>query len=143
MQEPTNIKGQQLTRRLAALSRFISRLEERTLPFYQLLKKGEKFEWTEEACNAFAYLKKTLSTPPILAVPKEREPLYLYIAARSSVVSTALVVERTEEGKVQSILAANLLPQRCPHEISAAAPALPEARICHCHDITESNTLSS
>ena len=38
-----------------------------------------------------------------MAVPKEREPLYLYIAARSSVVSTTLVVERMEEGKVQSI----------------------------------------
>src|SRR3954466_359452 len=104
MQEPTNIKGvQQLTGGLAALSRFISRLGERTLPFYQLLRKGEKFEWTEEARNEFTDLKKTLSTPPILAVPKEREPLYLYIAARNSVVRTTLVVERAEEGKVQSI----------------------------------------
>src|SRR3954471_9943065 len=104
MQRPTNIRGvQQLTGKLAALSRFISRLGERTLPFYKLLRKGEKFEWTEEARNAFADLKKTLSTPPILAVPKEREKLYLYIAARSSVVSAVLVVERAEEGKVQSI----------------------------------------
>ena len=74
-----------------------------TLPFYQLLRKGEKFEWTEEARNAFTDLKKTLSTPPILAVPKEREKLYLYIEEHSSVISTALVVERAEEGKVQSI----------------------------------------
>ena len=41
------------------------------MPFYQLLRKGGKFEWTEEARNAFVDLKKTLSTPPILAVPKE------------------------------------------------------------------------
>src|SRR4051812_48315043 len=60
---------------------------------HQLLRKGEKFEWTEEARKAFADLKKTLSTPPILAVPKEGEKLYLYVAARNSVVSTALVVE--------------------------------------------------
>ena len=72
MQEPTDIKGvQQFTGRLAALSRFISRLGERTLPFYQMLRKGEKFEWTVEARNAFADLKNTLSTPPISAVPKE------------------------------------------------------------------------
>src|SRR3954465_8399193 len=104
MQEPTDVKGvQKLTGRLAALSRFISRLGERTMPFYQLLRKGEKFEWTEEARKAFAYLKTTLSTPPILAVPKEREKLYLYVAARNNVVSTTLVVECTEEGKVQSI----------------------------------------
>ena len=78
MQEPTDVKGvQQLTGRLAALSRFVSRLGERTMPFYQLLGKGEKFEWTEEARKAFADLKTTLSTPPILAVPKEREKLYL------------------------------------------------------------------
>src|SRR3954469_24608179 len=93
MQEPKNIKGvQQLTGRLATLSRFISRLGEKTLPFYQLHRKGEKFKWTEEARNAFADLRKTVSTPPILAVPREREQLYLYIAARSSVVSSALVV---------------------------------------------------
>src|ERR1041384_4995750 len=85
MQEPTDVKGvQTLTGRLIALSRFISRLGERTLPFYQLLRKGAKFEWTEEARNAFADLKKTLSIPPNLAVPREREPLYLYIAAQSS-----------------------------------------------------------
>src|ERR1043165_1961136 len=100
MQEPINIKGvQKLTGRLAALRRFISILGERTLPFYQLLRKGGKFEWTEEARTAFSDLKKTLSTPPILAVPKEQEPLFLYITARSSVVSTTLVVECLEEGK--------------------------------------------
>src|ERR1044071_1704648 len=94
MLEPTDVKGvQQLTGRLAALSRFISRLGERTLPFYQLLRKGEKFEWTEEARKTFADLKNMLSTPPILVVPKEREKLYLYVAARNSVVSTTLVVE--------------------------------------------------
>src|SRR3954463_10557903 len=38
MQEPLDTKDiQQLTGRLAALSSFISRLGERTLPFYQLL----------------------------------------------------------------------------------------------------------
>src|SRR4051812_22428261 len=67
MQEPTDIKGvQQLTGRLTALRRFISRLGKRTLPFYQLLKKGENFKWTEEARDSFAELKKTLSTPPRL-----------------------------------------------------------------------------
>src|SRR3954451_11809710 len=104
MQEPTHIKGvQQLTGRLATLRPFISRLGERTLPFYQLLRKGEKFEWTEEARKAFADLKNTFSTPPILAVPKEGEKLYLYVVARNSVVSTSLIIKSKEEGKVQSI----------------------------------------
>src|SRR4051812_23026236 len=47
--------------------------------------------------------EEDISTPPILAVPKERAKLYLYVAAHNNVVSTTLVVERTEEGKVQSI----------------------------------------
>jgi hypothetical protein len=39
---------QQLARRVAALTRFITRLGEKALPFYALMKKSEKkFEWTE------------------------------------------------------------------------------------------------
>jgi hypothetical protein len=34
---------------LAALSRFISRLGEKGLPLYRLLKKHERFSWTVEA----------------------------------------------------------------------------------------------
>jgi hypothetical protein len=34
---------------MAALSRFISRLGERGMLFYKLLKKVDKFQWTAEA----------------------------------------------------------------------------------------------
>ena len=45
-----NVKGvQRLTSCLAALSRFISRLSERGIPLYKLLKKMDTFVWTEEA----------------------------------------------------------------------------------------------
>ena len=45
-----NIKGvQRVTGCLAALSRFISRLSERGLPLYRLLKKADRFKWTSEA----------------------------------------------------------------------------------------------
>jgi hypothetical protein len=68
------------------------------------MKKSEnKFEWTEEVDVAFAQLKKVLSTPPVLVAPKEKEPLLLYIAATHQVVSTVLVVERTEEGKAHGV----------------------------------------
>src|SRR3954468_9288999 len=100
MEKPKNIKGvQQLAGRVAALSRFISRMGEKALPFYQLLRKTEKFEWMPEADDAFESLKRLLSTSPVLVTPKEREPLLLYIAATHQVVSTVLVVERPEEGK--------------------------------------------
>jgi hypothetical protein len=42
-------KVQRLTGCMATLSRFISRLGEKGLPFYKLLKKVDKFEWTSEA----------------------------------------------------------------------------------------------
>ena len=45
-----NVKGvQRLTGCLDTLSRFISRLGERGMPLYKLLKKTNAFVWTEEA----------------------------------------------------------------------------------------------
>jgi len=38
---------------MAALIRFISRLGEKGLPFFRLLKASKKFSWTEEASVAF------------------------------------------------------------------------------------------
>jgi hypothetical protein len=40
---------QKLTGCMAALNRFISWLGERGLPFFKLLKRQDKFQWTEEA----------------------------------------------------------------------------------------------
>ena len=39
---------QKLTACMAALNHFISRLGEKGLPFFKLLKKMGKFEWIEE-----------------------------------------------------------------------------------------------
>jgi dsDNA-binding SOS-regulon protein len=95
---------QKLTGRVAALSWFVVRLGEKALPFYALIKKSDdKFEWIEEADTAFSQLKKVLSTPLVLVAPKEKEPLLLYIAATHQVVSTVLVVERSEEGKAHGV----------------------------------------
>jgi hypothetical protein len=66
-------------------------------------KSDDKFEWTEEADTTFAQLKKVLSMPPVLVAPKEKEPLLLYITATHQVVSTVLVIERSEEGKAHGV----------------------------------------
>jgi hypothetical protein len=86
---------QKLTGSLAALSRFISRLAERALPFFKLLRKSGPFSWTEEAERAFQELKQHLVSLPILVAPELGESLYLYIAAATEAVSMVLVVERT------------------------------------------------
>jgi hypothetical protein len=59
-------KVQRLTRCMAALNRFISRLGEKGLPFYKLLKKVDKFQWTSKAQEALDALKKFLTTPQVL-----------------------------------------------------------------------------
>jgi ribonuclease HI len=83
---------------LAALSRFISRLRKKGLPLYRLLKKHERFSWTAEAQEALDKLKASLTHAPILTPPQDGEPLYLYVAVTTQVVSVVIVVERAEEG---------------------------------------------
>ncbi|RLM75213.1 retrotransposon protein, putative, unclassified [Panicum miliaceum] len=98
MQPPTRLKEAQcLTGCMAAIGRFISKLEERGLPLFKLLKKTGRFEWTPEADLAFRELKTYLSSPPVLVAPREGEALLLYISATLQVVSAVLVVEREEE----------------------------------------------
>ena len=73
------------------------------MPFYKLLKKQDKFLWTPEVQQAFDELKKFLTNPPVLVIPMPKEPLLLYIASTSHVVSTTIIVERQEEGHIQKV----------------------------------------
>jgi hypothetical protein len=96
MRPPARIKDvQKLTGSLAALSRFISKLAERVLPFFKLLRKFGSFSWNEDAEQAFQELKQHLVSLPILVAPEPGEPLYLYIAVAAEAVSMVLVIERT------------------------------------------------
>jgi hypothetical protein len=100
MELPQCLKDvQNFTGCLASLSQFVSRLREKALPLYALMKKLDAFAWTPQADAAFKELKKMLATPPILASPLEKEPMMLYIAATNRVVSVVVVVEREQEGK--------------------------------------------
>jgi hypothetical protein len=83
---------------MAALNRFISQLRERGLLFFKLLKCQDKFQWMEEAERALQDLKHHLQSPSVLTAPLPGEDLLLYIAATTHVVSSAIVVERIEEG---------------------------------------------
>nr|CAE03836.3 OSJNBb0013J13.13 [Oryza sativa Japonica Group] len=98
MRPPSKLRDVQcVTGCMAALSRFISRLGEKALPLFKLLKRSGPFTWTEEAERAFTQLKAYLSSPPVLVAPEPDEPLLLYLAATPQVVSAALVVERDED----------------------------------------------
>jgi len=93
MEAPTSIKDvQKLTGCMAVLNRLLSRLGERGLLFFKLLKKQDKFKWSQEAADALEDLKQHLQSPPTLTAPLPGEELFLYIAATTHIVSTAIVV---------------------------------------------------
>jgi hypothetical protein len=75
MKPPTCVKDvQKLMGCMAALSRFISHLGRKGLPFFKLLKAQEKFVWSKDADKAFAELKQFLTTPSIMTAPKRMKP---------------------------------------------------------------------
>jgi hypothetical protein len=84
MKPPESVHDvQKLTGCIAALSRFISCLGVRGLPFFKLLKKYDKFQWTQDAQEAFEDLKKYLTTPPTPVALEPHKNLHLYIFATS------------------------------------------------------------
>jgi hypothetical protein len=98
MKRPTGKKdAMKVTGMMAALGCFISKLGEKGLPFFKLLKKSDKFEWTDEADQTLEEFKTFLTTPPIMVPPAPKETLLLYIFVSTQVVSAVLVAERPEE----------------------------------------------
>jgi hypothetical protein len=98
MRPPARLKDvQRLTGSLAALSRFISRLAERALLFFKLMRGFGPFTWTEEAEQAFQEMKQYLTSLLVLVAPEPGEMLFLYLAAATEVISMVLVAERSEQ----------------------------------------------
>ncbi|CAA0837255.1 Uncharacterized mitochondrial protein AtMg00860, partial [Striga hermonthica] len=94
MKPPANVKEVQiLTGRIAGLSRFISKVAEKSSPLFKTLKKSSKFQWTEKAQKAFEELQRTLANLPLLAKPIHGEELVLYISVGESAVSPVLLRE--------------------------------------------------
>jgi ribonuclease HI len=85
-----------LTGRLASLNRFISRSAERNLPFFEVLKPVEIFQWGPTQQKAFEELKHYLIELTTLTPPSSGTPLLLYVAASHAAVSAALVQEKQD-----------------------------------------------
>ncbi|GJT95357.1 reverse transcriptase domain-containing protein [Tanacetum coccineum] len=88
---------QKLNGKLASLNRFLSKSAEKSLPFFKTLKKCTKksdFQWTQEAEIAFKQMKKLIAELPMLAAPKEKEELIIYLAAAKEAISAVLMTER-------------------------------------------------
>nr|GEY58763.1 reverse transcriptase domain-containing protein [Tanacetum cinerariifolium] len=89
---PQTIKEvQSLNEKLASLNRFLSKSAEKSLLLFQTLKKCIKksdFRWTTEAEQAFQQLKQHLSALPLLAAPKPREELIMYLSAKHGAITS-------------------------------------------------------
>uniref|UniRef100_A0A2N9IK88 RNase H type-1 domain-containing protein n=1 Tax=Fagus sylvatica TaxID=28930 RepID=A0A2N9IK88_FAGSY len=102
LQPPKNVREvRRLTGMAAALNRFISKSAEKCRPFFDLIKKGKNFVWSEESNRAFEQLKKYLSEPALLSSPKDGEPLYVYLAASEKAVSVAII--RNDSGEQRPV----------------------------------------
>ena len=97
MRSPANVKEvQQLTGRMAALSRFVSASVEKGHPYFQCLKRNNRFVWTKECEEAFVKLKEYLAIPPVLCKHQVVTPLRLYFAITERAISTVLVQDQDQ-----------------------------------------------
>ncbi|XP_068486891.1 uncharacterized protein [Phaseolus vulgaris] len=100
MRSPATVKEvQQLTGRMAALSRFVSASGEKGHPYFQCLKRNNRFVWTRECEEAFVKLKEYLASPPVLCKPQMGMPLRLYFAITEKAISAVLVQDQDQVQK--------------------------------------------
>jgi hypothetical protein len=100
VEHSTKKEVQRLTDKIVALSRFISKLAERSLPFFEALRGGDKVEWGSEQLKAFRKLKNYMATKLMVMVPDLEVPLLLYVAASDHTVSGVLAHKKEEGTKV-------------------------------------------
>ncbi|XP_059670865.1 uncharacterized protein LOC132316401 [Cornus florida] len=89
---------QVLTGRIAALSRFISRLSDKCKPFFDAIRSKNKDIWGPQQQEALSRLKGYMAKPPILSAPKPGEVLIMYLAVSNTSTSASLI---RKEGKRQ------------------------------------------
>ncbi|GJR50991.1 reverse transcriptase domain-containing protein [Tanacetum coccineum] len=88
---------QNLNKKIAALSRFLSKSAERTLPFMKTLKNctsGKMIQWTKEADEAFRRMRECLESLPTMVIPTKGETLTMYLATSKEIVSAILMAEK-------------------------------------------------
>ena len=93
-QTPSTRKGvQQLTGRLVAMGRFISRFTDQLKPFFTMLKGAKQTGWNSECDQALIAIKQYLAETLILASLETCVTLYLYIVVSNVSVSATLFKE--------------------------------------------------
>ncbi|XP_042387630.1 uncharacterized protein LOC121979709 [Zingiber officinale] len=105
MPPPCSLKeAQRLTRRITALSRFISRSFDRSLPFFKVLRRATRFQRDAECDQALEELKEYLNSLPVLAKPSAGEPLWIYLSSTDYAFGSALVKQNGHEQQPEDFL---------------------------------------
>jgi hypothetical protein len=78
--------------------RFIPNFSKIVKPIAELLKKGNKYVWSDVCDEALKNLKKLLTTSPVLAQPNTDKPFDVYCDASSTGLGGVLM----QEGRVIS-----------------------------------------
>ena len=100
MRSPISVKEvQQLTGRMAALSRFVSTGGDKGHPYFQCLKRNNRFVWTRECEEAFVKLKDYLASPLVLCKLELGTPLRLYFSVTEKAISLVLLQEQDQVQK--------------------------------------------
>ncbi|XP_047330988.1 uncharacterized protein LOC124934495 [Impatiens glandulifera] len=82
------------------ISRFISKLTSTCDPLFKLLKKDQKFVWSDACQHAFDKVKAYLQSPPILMSPRLGVPLILYLTVTESSMGSMLAQENENKEEV-------------------------------------------
>jgi hypothetical protein len=91
---PTTVSEVQSFHGLASYyCRFIPNFSKITKPITKLLKKGNKYLWSEACDEAFKHLKKLLTTSPVLAQPDTTKPFDVYCDASGTGLGGVLMQE--------------------------------------------------
>ena len=76
---------------MAILSRFLSSSGDKGYPYFQCLKKSNRFIWTEECERAFVKFKGYLASLPILGKPIPGISLRLYFVRTDRAISLVIL----------------------------------------------------
>ena len=95
IKSPKTVKEvQSLIGKVASLNKFISRVTNKCLPFFKVLKKA--FQWIDKCEKALTKLKDYLTQPPLLSPLITGEKLHIYLVVSNMAVSLALIRENED-----------------------------------------------
>jgi hypothetical protein len=110
--------------------RFILNFSKIAKPITELLKKGNKYVWSEACDEAFKHLKKLWTTSPVLSQPDTAKPFDIYCDASGTSLGGVLM----QEGRVISYSSRQLRRhgEHYPtHDLELAAVVMALQTWCH------------